>query len=172
MRRPAECKSPKDARPRGAAALRARFADLLRRILALEATPHAIAGGVAIGMFVGFTPLFGLKTLLSLGIACVLGCNPVAAVLAVTLHDVVTPFWPAILWAEFHLGAWLLGMPPAPEAATDHFAWHDLTIWSTHAFERVVLPTLVGSSVFSVPAAVVSYLLTRALIRRRAAPPT
>ena len=59
--------------------------------------PHAIAGGVAIGVFVGFTPLFGIKTLLSLGGAYLLRCNPIAAVIAVSLHDIVTPLWPVLL---------------------------------------------------------------------------
>jgi len=32
------------------------------KLLAIRDTPEAIAGGVAIGLFFGFTPLFGLKT--------------------------------------------------------------------------------------------------------------
>ena len=61
------------------------------KLVTLRDTPHAIAGGVAIGVFIGFTPLFGIKTLLSLGAAYLLRCNPIAAVIAVSLHDVVTP---------------------------------------------------------------------------------
>jgi uncharacterized protein (DUF2062 family) len=34
------------------------------KLLAIRDTPEAIAGGVAIGIFFGFTPLFGLKTAL------------------------------------------------------------------------------------------------------------
>jgi len=36
------------------------------KLLAIRDTPNAIAGGVAIGIFFGFTPLVGLKTLLSI----------------------------------------------------------------------------------------------------------
>jgi Uncharacterized protein conserved in bacteria (DUF2062) len=39
-------------------------------------------------MFIGFTPLFGVKTLLSLGVAYLLRCNPIAAVIAVSLHHI------------------------------------------------------------------------------------
>ena len=36
------------------------------KLLAIRDTPEAIAGGVAIGIFFGFTPLFGLKTALTI----------------------------------------------------------------------------------------------------------
>ncbi len=44
--------------------LAAHFRLLREKLLDLRDAPHALAGGVAIGMFIGFTPLFGLKTLL------------------------------------------------------------------------------------------------------------
>ena len=78
------------------------------RLVTLRDTPHAIAGGVAIGVFIGFTPLFGIKTLLSLGVAYLLRCNPIAAVIAVSLHDVVTPLWPVLLRLEYDIGFWVL----------------------------------------------------------------
>jgi len=40
------------------------------KLLAIRDTPEAIAGGVAIGIFFGFTPLFGLKTLLAIFSLC------------------------------------------------------------------------------------------------------
>ena len=66
------------------------------RLLAIRDTPNAIAGGVAIGIFLGFTPLFGVKTLLALLIAWLFRCNLLAEVIAVTLNDVVLPFMPII----------------------------------------------------------------------------
>ena len=41
------------------------------RLVTIEDTPHSIALGVAIGIFFGFTPLWSLKTLLSIGVAWV-----------------------------------------------------------------------------------------------------
>ena len=38
------------------------------KLLAIRDTPNAIAGGIAIGFFFGFTPFIGLKTLLALGL--------------------------------------------------------------------------------------------------------
>src|ERR1044071_948539 len=64
------------------------------KLLAIRDTPVAIAGGVAIGIFFGFTPLFGLKTLLAIFFAWLTGSNILAAVLASALHDIVLPLMP------------------------------------------------------------------------------
>ncbi|MFZ4775909.1 MAG: DUF2062 domain-containing protein [Terrimicrobiaceae bacterium] len=137
--------------------LLAYFASLGRRLLELRDTPHAIAGGVAIGMFIGFTPLFGIKTLLCLGLAYLLRCNPIAAVIAVSLHDVVTPFWPFLLKLEYDIGAWILGyfndLPTKMEMR--HFHFQDMLKWTT--FFDVGLPLLVGSLFLSTPAALIAY---------------
>ena len=143
------------------------FATLGRKLLALRDTPHAIAGGVAIGMFVGFTPLFGLKTLLSLGLAFLLRCNPIAAVIAVSLHDVIIPSWPFLLKAEYDIGAWILGhfqqLPPKPDMHRFHF--QDMLKWTT--FFHVGLPLLVGSIFVSAPAAFLSYTGMLSLLQYR-----
>src|SRR5262249_357064 len=65
-------------------------------LMAIADTPHSIALGSAIGVFFGFTPLYPLKTLLSIGVAWICRCNKVAAAIAVTLHDVVIWAMPAI----------------------------------------------------------------------------
>ena len=94
--------------------------ETVKKLFSLKDTPHAIAGGVALGVFVGFTPLFGVKTLLALGLAYALRCNPIAAVIAVSLHDVLMPFAPFLLRMEYYIGYWMLShphhLPPTPQA--------------------------------------------------------
>src|SRR6187431_1667572 len=65
-------------------------------IMTLPDTPHSIALGSAIGMFFGFTPLFGLKTLLAFLITWAFKANKTAAVITVQLHDLLLPFVPAM----------------------------------------------------------------------------
>lgn len=151
------------------------FAELGRKLINLHDTPHAIAGGVAIGMFIGFTPFFGLKTLLCLGLAYLLRCNPIAAVVAVSLHDIVTPIWPVLLKIEYDIGAFILTRlnhaPPAIEI--HHLHLGEIMKWST--FFKVGLPLLIGSIFLSTPAAVVAYIGMLKFLqfreKRRAAPP-
>lgn len=147
--------------------LAAHFRSLREKLLDLRDAPHALAGGVAIGMFIGFTPLFGLKTLLCLALAWLLRCNPIAAVIAVSLHDVVTPIWPVLLELEFKIGWEVLTIlhdaPPAPPSM--HFHIRDVMQWTT--FLGVGLPMLVGSMFLSAPAAFIAYWLTLPVFRRR-----
>src|SRR6266513_4591686 len=77
-------------------------------LMTIADTPHSIALGSAIGIFFGFTPLYPLKTLLSIAVAWVCRCNKIAAAIAVTLHDVMIWAMPAIYFAEYHLGCWTL----------------------------------------------------------------
>jgi len=145
------------------------FKNLGKRLLNLKDTPHAIAGGVAIGLFMGFTPLFGLKTLLCLGLAFLLRCNPIAAVITVSLHDLVTPLWPFLLKVEYDIGYWIMSNPHSlpPQLADHHFAFSEIMKWTT--FLHVGLPLLVGSLFLSTPFAIVGYFGMLAFLRARAA---
>jgi len=143
------------------------FQSLVSKLLNLHDAPHSLAGGVAIGMFMGFTPFFGLKTLLCIGAAYVFRCNPIAAVIAVSLHDVVTPFWPVLLEIEYAIGSRLLGFFSGvlyPVSVTD-FHLHDLMKWTT--FFTVGLPMLVGSIFLSAPAAAISYAIMLPVFKSR-----
>jgi uncharacterized protein (DUF2062 family) len=66
------------------------------RLLSLEARPESVALGFAVGLFLGVTPLFGLKTLL----ASLFRSSKTAAFLGVTVHDVLLPFIPVLLRTE------------------------------------------------------------------------
>ena len=144
------------------------FRSLGLKLLELHDSPTSLAGGVAIGIFVGFTPLFGLKTLICLGVAYVLRCNPIAAVIAVTLHDVCTPLWPVILEIEYEIGSWILKLLHAAPEVTGAKEFHisDFMKWTT--FLGIGLPMLLGSLFLSAPSALISYLVTYPIFKRRA----
>jgi uncharacterized protein len=144
------------------------FKGLGAKLLTLRDTPHAIAGGVAIGVFIGFTPLFGIKTLLSLGVAYLLRCNPIAAVIAVSLHDVVTPLWPVLLRMEYDIGYWVLSKPhhlPPKLEMQHHIHLGEVLKWTT--FFDVGLPLLVGSLFLAAPAALIFYFGLLELLKAR-----
>ncbi len=143
------------------------FSGLFRKLLELKDTPHSIAGGVAIGIFFGFTPLFGLKTLLSLGTAYALRCNAIAAVVTVCLHDLITPLWPVLLRFEYDIGYWILSNPHTfpPKLEVHHLRLEEMLKWTT--FLDVGLPLLVGSLCVAVPSAVIAYAVTLAIAKRR-----
>lgn len=136
------------------------------KLLAIRDTPQAIAGGIAIGIFFGFMPVFGLKTLSAIFFAWLTGSNILAAVIAGTLHDVILPLMPAIYVWQYNLGFWVLSnphhWPPAlHKLRIEGPAWH---FWTT--FFSIGKPLLVGGVICSTPAAIISYFLAKGIVAR------
>lgn len=134
------------------------------RLMSIEDSAHAIALGVAVGIFFGFTPLWSVKTLLSIFVAWLLNSNKIAAAISVTLHDVILPFMPAIYWWEYKLGYYVLNGTSPGKVRFAHIAMRDYLHWNV--FVRVIWPTLVGSIIIALPIAGAIYFLTRSLVLR------
>src|SRR5215469_7570194 len=118
------------------------------KLLAIRDTPEAIAGGVAIGIFFGFTPLFGLKTVLAILVAWLTGSNILAAVIAGAMHDIIIPLMPAIYLWEYGVGYWLLSHPhrwpvppPMHRLHREFLDWHT---WANFFFGDVGKRLLLG----------------------------
>lgn len=148
--------------PRSIAQLKQWLSEHHMTLMTLGDTPHSIAFGSAIGIFFGFTPLYPFKTLLSILAAWACRCNKIAAAVAVTVHDVLIFVMPAIYYAEYKLGCWVLLRPPAPRL--HHIRMADYLHW--HVFGRFVWPALIGSLFLAVPTAVVTYFMLRLLVQR------
>jgi uncharacterized protein (DUF2062 family) len=136
------------------------------KLLAIRDTPEAIAGGVAIGFFFGFTPLIGLKTLCAIFLAWLTRSNIIAAVIAGALHDLLLPFMPVIYISEFKLGYWILHHEWPHQLPRIH-RWHEWRSW-TAFLTREGKPLLLGSLVCALPTAAASYYIVRqGIIRHR-----
>jgi len=147
------------------------------KLLAIRDTPEAIAGGIAIGIFFGFTPLWGFKTLLSIFFAWLTRSNILAAVLAGSLHDVIFPFMPLIWRFEFEIGYWVLSHPHQFPPTHVGLHWREQIHWREHSWSEWVetflfgvgRPTLVGSVVLGAPLSVLSFFLSKVLVARHQA---
>ena len=134
------------------------------KLLAIRDTPEAIAGGVAIGFFFGFTPLFGLKTASAILFAWLTRSNIIASVLACTLHDIFLPLMPAIFLWEYDLGYWVLNhqFPPSVVHLKIHAGqWHN---WTT--FITIGKPLLLGSAICGAPLSIITFFVTRRFVHR------
>lgn len=136
------------------------------RLKEIRAAPRAVAGGAAIGIFWAFTPLLGLKSLLSLLFAWIFRCSKLAAVLAVTFHDILTPIWPLFLRWEYDCGYWLLSRPhhlPKKLGVEDaHVAY-----WLHWNTLESIWPTFIGSLLFAAPSAFITYVIVERSLRGR-----
>ncbi len=131
--------------------------------------PHAIAGGTAIGVFFGFLPVFGLKTLGAMGVSLLTRCSVIASVIGVSLHDILLPIWPLILRYQFQIGFWILSHPHhlPPRLTKNDFKISELLQWD-NLFD-IGLPLLLGGLVFAIPASLITYGIILFVVKMRQA---
>ncbi|HEU0265029.1 MAG TPA: DUF2062 domain-containing protein [Geobacterales bacterium] len=126
-----------------------------KRILSLDNHPGHIAAGFAVGVFIGFTPLYGLHTVLAIVAAFVFRLNKVTCLSGTWINSPIT-FIPVTL-ASYKLGNLLLG-----QKATDlTISESTVALLKDHAASLIL-----GSSVLGLLAAVASYFLCYQLVVR------
>jgi uncharacterized protein len=136
------------------------------KLLAIRDTPEAIAGGVAIGIFFGFTPLFGLKTLSAIFFAWLTGSNILAAVISGALHDVILPFMPMIYRWEYNVGYWILSHPHHWPPSLAHLHWQGAAWRHWTTFFTVGKPLLVGGCLCATPFSIAAFFIARGIVAR------
>jgi len=136
------------------------------KLLAIRDTPEAIAGGVAIGIFFGFTPLFGVIMICAIFFACLTRSNIIAAVLAGTLHDLILPIMTVVFIWEYKIGFWVLYQDWPHGVPRLHLALHEWRDWTRLLTSRVGKPMLLGSMTIAAPLATICYFIIRPIVAR------
>jgi uncharacterized protein (DUF2062 family) len=126
------------------------------RFVRLRGAPDEIAKGVALGIFIGMTPTFGFQIVLALFFAWLLKENKLAALLGVWITNPVTA--PFIYALEYESGRLLLGMTRARLPVEFSFSAFGHLGW------EVLLPLTLGSILYGVLCASLSYALTLRMI--------
>lgn len=81
-----------------------------KTILSLDAHPGHIAAGFALGVFISFTPFFGLHTPLAIVLAFVFRLNKLSCITGAWINTPLTVV--PVLAASYELGMVLLGQEP------------------------------------------------------------
>lgn len=121
----------------------------LRPLLRLDDEPWRIALSLAVGVFISFTPFWGLQTVLSLTVATLFGLNQ-AATLAGT--------WINLPWfAPFvYVAALKLGGALAPQLS---------------GLSGMSVALLIGTTILGAGAGAVTYVVALSVLRRRSLRP-
>jgi hypothetical protein len=164
--------------PRGGWSRAAQY--VIHRVRRLPDAPHRIGRGVFAGVFISFTPLFGLHFLGAALIAWAIRGNVLAALLATFFGNPLTT--PVIAYTSVEIGHSLLGSQGALsfEEILDAFSgatgelWRNAiaiftsrpTVWSDLGdfFHEIFLPYLIGGIVPGVIAGVICHYLTLPVI--------
>ncbi len=131
----------------------------LREILSMDSHPGHISAGFAVGVFISFTPFFGLHTPMAIVAAFLLRVNKVTCITGAWVNNPLTVF--PVLVASYELGEAILGRPAQQLALKDLNFSFALELLDTHG-----LPLLIGTSLIGFMAALVSYALLYYLIVR------
>lgn len=132
------------------------FRELLYRVRTEGDTPEKQAGAVALGVFIGCTPFYGLHLVLCIVFAKLFRVNQILTYLAA--HVSLPGVWPLLLLGELQLGRRLRGLP--------YLAIHIADIKKLHLKEFAV-DLLLGSTIVGAVLATALALLTLQLARRR-----
>lgn len=154
---------------------------VVHRLQRLPDQPNRIGRGVAAGVFVSFTPLFGLHFLSGAAVAWLLRGNILASLLATFVGNPIT--FPFIAVLSVSLGREILGVggQMGPQMIFAEFTlasgelWHNLQSifgpetahWGHLAefFHQIYLPYVVGGAIPGVVVATLSHYLTVPVIR-------
>jgi len=144
------------------------FRALLRQVLHLRESPQRTAAAFALGVFIAFSPAYGLHTVMVVLCTWLFGLNFVALMAGAFLNNpwTVVP----ILGTTYWTGALLMGRTDVPT-----FNWHDLSF--VGIYQQVLpyaIPFALGGFVLSVVGGLLAYPAAYMLIakyRRSLLPP-
>lgn len=117
-----------------------------KKVLSLDAHPGHIAAGFAAGVFISFTPFFGLHTPLAIAIAFIFRLNKLTCITGAWVNTPLTVF-PALA-ASYKLGEFIMGNKPIEFRITS-LEWSSLKVYASSI--------LLGSSVIGFFAALAGY---------------
>ncbi len=137
-----------------------------RRLLALDDTPERIALAFAFGVFLAFSPLLGLHTILGLTFAFIFGLNRVAVLLGVWVNNPWTLV--PIYAAAAYVGGFLFGFPQPPDLPKIGWGefWHGGFWLHLISHWKMLMPMILGSTILSVISGLLSYPVALYVIRQ------
>lgn len=127
-------------------------------LLRIKAPSHAIAMGLALGVFIGFLPIIPFQTVVVLVLAFFLRCSKIAAVLGTWVSnpaDMVFLYYLAHRIGGLLVPVSLAGFDGEPRTLMEMMAYG----WQTFAV------MFVGGLILAIPAAFITYFVSLRLIR-------
>lgn len=133
---------------------------LIKRILRLSGTPHAIALGCAAGVFASFTPFVGFHFAIGFAVAWVTGGNLIASALGTFIGNPLT--FPLIWAMTFKLGNIMLGRGAGHPLNLDMS--QGIMSHSLDVLLPIIKPMFIGSLPLGILAALACYFPIRGMV--------
>ncbi len=152
------------------------FRQMYRKLLQLDDTPHSIALGAALGMFITFTPTVGIQVLIVLILSMVVRFNRFAAIVLIYLSNPVTII--PIYYADYVIGLFVQGesglsleefgllWDQSVITAGEVGFWGATQVLFKSLGTDVIIPMFIGGGVLGGFVGVVTYPLTLSWVQR------
>lgn len=135
----------------------------------VEDSPHRIALSFGLGVFIAFSPLLGLHTVMALGIAIAFRLSKAAIIVGIYVNNpwTIAPMY----MAGTLLGCAFLGVS-TDELADIRFDEHGWTFYRTlaHQLEPYLWPFVVGNTLLGIVFGLLAYFVLRRVLERRRRP--
>lgn len=131
-----------------------------KRITRITASPHAVAAGLAVGVFAAFTPFFGFHLVLAIVLAYIIAGNVAAAAIGTALANPLTI--PFIWGGTYEIGRMIVDEHGSEKTlplsqVLDSEIFRQLSF--TELWEPVLKPMLFGSLVLGLGCALLVYVV-------------
>lgn len=138
---------------RSAEGLRRWIRFFLLRLCRLQGNSQKVAGGMAIGLFIGMTPIVPFQLVTALALAYCFRQSKMAAAIGT---QVANPFLlPFIYLLDYQMGRWLVGAP-VPAA----WVWDDISLMRLIELGwRISHPMLIGGVAVGLLVSIPSYFI-------------
>jgi uncharacterized protein (DUF2062 family) len=145
-----------------------RFRSFLETVAGMDDTPHQLALGLGIGVFVGFLPCMGVQTWVALPIAWATGGNRALAMAGVWISNPVT-FFP-FYYVCYRFGL-ILYQPDAPLSLEQFRALLSGDAWAKmlEIGKALVVPLTLGGFGLGIPIGILTYFALLVYLERRRA---
>jgi uncharacterized protein (DUF2062 family) len=161
-------------RPKRNRNLLIRLRPVLRWVIRLRSSPRAIAGGLAIGTFIAFTPTVGVQLILALFAATLFNMNRPASMIPVWITNPLTvaPIYTFNYW----IGLKMWSGPPLHEvsgmfidisktmAKLEFWNIKDQFMAILHMGWEILIPLILGSIAVGVVSGILVFIFTRKLL--------
>lgn len=125
-----------------------RFRSLYQRLFSLNGPPTHLAFSFALGVFLSFTPFYGLHSLGAVGLAYLLRLNLMAVMIGAWVNNPVTV--PFVYGGSYYIGSLLIGKADI----TGELSWRHL---NTDILGKIFLQLLTGCTITGLVAGFIAF---------------
>ncbi|MGK7932145.1 MAG: DUF2062 domain-containing protein [Microcystaceae cyanobacterium] len=127
------------------------------RFIRMKEHPHAIARGLAVGVFAGCFPLFGLQTIIGLALAFIVRGSKLAAAAGTWISNPLT--YVPLFAFNYKVGRWILGQYTDDIDRTEFSQNWDSWSQMADSGADFVIILFLGSAVVGLCASLIAYVL-------------